>query len=428
MGLVVPTGVAALADPVYPSQDQVDQARQAAGSAAQQVAALDAAFAAASARLESAQEKAAAAAEEYNGAKLLLARKVAEATTAARQAAAAASTAEDAARKVRQYAAAVYQQNGSLGDLGAFMSSDGPQELVDRLSAMETVGEARNRTLKQASSTSQVAVSLQARAAQARGQQQAAADRAEKSRRAAEQQQAAAAAMATQVKQAQQSMVVQLAHLQKTSVKLEQDRQVGLRAEAERRARAAAAVRARAAAAEAARRSAADRERARQDRARADRDNRPSSPKPANEPSSPKPPTPPSTPTVPVPPPPPPPPSGGVSAVLAYARAQLGKPYLWGGSGPNSFDCSGLTLMAWRRAGVYLSHYTGAQWAETARVPISDLRPGDLVFYGTSGPTSHHMGLYVGGGQMIEAPHSGAVVRYASIYRSDLLPYGGRPS
>ena len=84
-------------------------------------------------------------------------------------------------------------------------------------------------------------------------------------------------------------------------------------------------------------------------------------------------------------------------------------------------------MMAWRQAGVYLSHYTGAQWAETSRVAISDLRPGDLVFYGSDGPSSHHMGLYVGNGQMIEAPHTGAVVRYASIYRSDLLPYGGRP-
>ncbi|WP_157044181.1 C40 family peptidase [Nostocoides australiense] len=112
---------------------------------------------------------------------------------------------------------------------------------------------------------------------------------------------------------------------------------------------------------------------------------------------------------------------------MAYAQAQLGKPYLWGGSGPDAFDCSGLTMMAWRQAGVYLSHYTGAQYAETARVPIDQLQPGDLVFFGSSGESSHHMGLYVGGGQMIEAPYTGAVIRYASIYRSDLVPYGGRP-
>jgi len=85
--------------------------------------------------------------------------------------------------------------------------------------------------------------------------------------------------------------------------------------------------------------------------------------------------------------------------------------------------------MAWAQAGVYLSHYTGYQWDETRRVPLSDLEPGDLVFYGDSGPTSHHVGLYVGNDMMINAPHTGAFVEYANIYSfgSDLLPYGGRP-
>ncbi|WP_344222977.1 C40 family peptidase, partial [Lapillicoccus jejuensis] len=135
------------------------------------------------------------------------------------------------------------------------------------------------------------------------------------------------------------------------------------------------------------------------------------------------------TPTpAPTPPPPPPPSSGGVSAVLAYARAQLGKPYVWGASGPGSFDCSGLTMMAWAQAGVSLTHYTGAQYAETARVPIGQLQPGDLVFYGTSGLDSHHVGLYIGGGMMIHAPNPSTVVKIASIYSmSDLVPYGGRP-
>ena len=65
--------------------------------------------------------------------------------------------------------------------------------------------------------------------------------------------------------------------------------------------------------------------------------------------------------------------------------------------------------------------------AETRRVAIADLMPGDLVFFGSTGETSHHVGLYVGNGQMIEAPYTGAVVRYAPIARSGLLPYGGRP-
>jgi cell wall-associated NlpC family hydrolase len=114
--------------------------------------------------------------------------------------------------------------------------------------------------------------------------------------------------------------------------------------------------------------------------------------------------------------------------VIAFARAQLGEPYVWGAAGPSSWDCSGLTMMAWAQAGVTLSHYTGAQWAETRRVPLSDLQPGDLVFYGATGPTSYHMGMYIGNGQMIAAPRTGDVVKISSIYSMpDILPYGGRP-
>lgn len=120
-----------------------------------------------------------------------------------------------------------------------------------------------------------------------------------------------------------------------------------------------------------------------------------------------------------------PPPSSGAGAAVAYARAQLGKPYQWGAAGPNSFDCSGLTMMAWQAGGVSLPHYTAAQYANTAHVAIADLQPGDLVFFGSD---LHHVGLYVGGGQMIDAPRTGENVKIQSIYWPDLQPYGGRPS
>ncbi|MDQ1395559.1 MAG: peptidoglycan DL-endopeptidase CwlO [Acidimicrobiaceae bacterium] len=113
------------------------------------------------------------------------------------------------------------------------------------------------------------------------------------------------------------------------------------------------------------------------------------------------------------------PPSGhGAGDAIAEAQRQIGKPYQWGAAGPDSFDCSGLTMWAWRAGGVSLPHYTRAQYDATTHVSLSDLQPGDLVFFGSD---FHHEGLYVGGGQMIEAPHSGANVRYASIYRSDLI-------
>jgi cell wall-associated NlpC family hydrolase len=119
-----------------------------------------------------------------------------------------------------------------------------------------------------------------------------------------------------------------------------------------------------------------------------------------------------------------PPPSSGAAAAVAYAQAQLGKPYQWGGSGPGAFDCSGLTMRAWGAAGVSLPHFAQAQYANTAHVAIADLRPGDLVFFGSD---LHHVGIYVGNGQMIDAPQTGEFVRYDTIFWPDLQPLGGRP-
>jgi cell wall-associated NlpC family hydrolase len=85
-------------------------------------------------------------------------------------------------------------------------------------------------------------------------------------------------------------------------------------------------------------------------------------------------------------------------------------------------------MVAWAQGGVRLTHGAIAQYAQTARVAIADLKPGDLVFYGRSPSTIHHVGLYIGNGQMIHAPRTGDVVRIASIYyMSDLMPSGGRP-
>ena len=114
-------------------------------------------------------------------------------------------------------------------------------------------------------------------------------------------------------------------------------------------------------------------------------------------------------------------PAAGADAAIAEARRQLGKPYQWGGSGPDSFDCSGLTSWAWRAGGKALSHSSRAQWSETSRVDIGDLQPGDLVFYGSP---IHHVGLYIGDGQMIEAPETGKTVRIATIYRSGYVGAG----
>ena len=112
--------------------------------------------------------------------------------------------------------------------------------------------------------------------------------------------------------------------------------------------------------------------------------------------------------------------------VVGIARSKVGAAYVWGASGPGAFDCSGLTLGAWTSAGGRLPRTAQWQYTATARVAIADLQPGDLVFFGPNDRAIHHVGLYVGNGTMIEAPHTGAVIRYSSIYRRSLLPTGCR--
>jgi cell wall-associated NlpC family hydrolase len=98
---------------------------------------------------------------------------------------------------------------------------------------------------------------------------------------------------------------------------------------------------------------------------------------------------------------------------IEAAYSVLGTPYQWGGASPETgFDCSGLTMWAWAHAGVSLPHSSAAQYAALPHVPREALQPGDLVFFYSP---IHHVGLYIGGGRMIDAPHSGAVVAVRAV-------------
>ncbi len=109
-------------------------------------------------------------------------------------------------------------------------------------------------------------------------------------------------------------------------------------------------------------------------------------------------------------------PGGGASAAgrraVEFALAQRGKPYLWGGTGPDAFDCSGLTSQAWRAAGVPIPRTSQQQWAGLRHVALRDLRPGDLVIYHED---AGHVALYLGGGAVVHAPHTGTVVKLAPV-------------
>ncbi|WP_433551261.1 NlpC/P60 family protein [Micromonospora zamorensis] len=112
--------------------------------------------------------------------------------------------------------------------------------------------------------------------------------------------------------------------------------------------------------------------------------------------------------------------AGDAGAAVRYAFGALGKPYVWAGDGPNGYDCSGLTSAAWRAAGKSLPHNTRMQWSAVAHIGKGDLRPGDLVFYSGLG----HVALYVGDGQVIDAPSAGRNVLKRGMNMMPIQGYG----
>lgn len=114
-------------------------------------------------------------------------------------------------------------------------------------------------------------------------------------------------------------------------------------------------------------------------------------------------------------------PPGAAATVVKFTHAQLGKPYQWAGSGPQGYDCSGLTSAAWAAAGVRLPHNAAAQWSVVRRISRAERRPGDLVFYY---PDIHHVAVYVGEGKIIHAPRTGKPVRVDDVDYQPIHGYG----
>jgi cell wall-associated NlpC family hydrolase len=108
------------------------------------------------------------------------------------------------------------------------------------------------------------------------------------------------------------------------------------------------------------------------------------------------------------------PPSEAARKAIAYATAQLGKPYVWGATGPDAYDCSGLTQGAFSASGRQLPRVASAQYAATQRVGSGQAAAGDLVFWG--GANAHHVGIYLGNGQVVHAPRTGDVVKVSPIW------------
>ncbi|OON81186.1 C40 family peptidase [Streptomyces tsukubensis] len=112
------------------------------------------------------------------------------------------------------------------------------------------------------------------------------------------------------------------------------------------------------------------------------------------------------------------PPSARGARALEYAVAQIGKPYVWGAQGPDTYDCSGLTSQAWGRAGRRIPRTSQEQWATLPHVPLTELRPGDLVVYF---PEATHVAVYLGDGQVVQAPRPGAKVKVSPVAANPVL-------
>ena len=118
-----------------------------------------------------------------------------------------------------------------------------------------------------------------------------------------------------------------------------------------------------------------------------------------------------------------PPTSPRAMVAVNFALAQVGKPYVYATSGPNTYDCSGLTAASWEHAGVSMPHYSGAQYQMFPHVPLSAIQPGDLLFRGPGG--SQHVEIYIGNGMVVTAPHTGDFVKVAPM--GNVLPMAARP-
>ncbi|GAB3816996.1 C40 family peptidase [Kribbella italica] len=428
-GAMALTTVPAQADPpVIPSQSQVDAAKKAAADKAAQVTAIEQQLAGANARLEQLGRETGIAAEKYNGAVYRLTKAKAEAAAAATRAKKAAQTLADQRRQIGRFAAASYQGGGDLAQLGPLLSADGPQQLLDSAGAARSVSQAMQGSYLRFTATQVVSNAFKVQADTAVTKVQAATDDAAKAKKAAEAAEANQASAVASIGAQRKQQIAQLATLRSTSYQVADQRQRGLEELARQRAAALAAKKAEELRKRIAAKEAAERAEAAAEQARKDREEREEAQKHGTKPPKKKP-----KPKIERPG------NGGggntpsrkgAAAAVAFALSQLGEPYVWAAAGPDSWDCSGLTMKAWKKAGVQLPHYSVAQYEQVRHISEDELRPGDLIFWGenASDPgTIFHVAMYLGGGRMVHAPRPGRPVTIDSVYYWEDPDFFGRP-
>lgn len=434
--LVVAPATAGSADPTNPSQQDVQAAQQAVASAQMSVADMEVRLAQMSAQRDAAVVAAERAGQVYAQAQETQQAATDAATQAAAQSAAASAQAESARRMLVAIARESARSGGSLGVVEAVLSSDGIQQVVDRTNALSQVGTKADAAVQRFRAAQLVATTLSKRSAAAVKAQATATTAAKDALAAAQKTQAANDASVAAAATERDTLIAKLAVAQNTSAAIEQARQQQL--DAQRQARADAAAQAqRLAAARTVLVSTAPSTTT--DHATAPAQAAP--PPVVVVPVSNVPP-----PAASVPPaaavPAPPTSAYGVgtgssngsaaqgAAAVAWALARQGVPYVWGGTGPNGFDCSGLTMRAWQAAGVSLNRTAADQYVQIRKVSYNALRPGDLIFYSSdiNDPSQiYHVAMWIGGNQIVEAPSAGQTVHVASMRWTSSMPFAGRP-
>lgn len=397
-----------------PSDEEIARAREAENAAKMSVAQIEVELASVKSEAEVALQKAMSAAEELNGARYSLE----QATQTARQAQADADKAkadyEAGKREIASIAQTAYRDGGSsLDSIAPYLSADGLRTVETKQATLNSFSASANVKMQKVAALEQVANVMNDAAIQAQAKQAEATAQVE-TRSAAAQSAANNASNAQAMTAARRdALVAELARKQNTTVELINQREAEL--EAQRQAAAAEAAR-QAAAAEAARQQAAA-EAAR--RAREQQNSYTPAPAPAASYDDDD-----DTPSW----------GGGggggnsdaAAGAIAWAKSKLGAQYVWAGEGPG-YDCSGLVTMAYRSQGIYLTHWSQAQYSEGTRVPVSQAQPGDLIFWNWDGGNIDHVAIYLGNNQIIEAPTFGVPVRITSIYGwSAVLPYAVR--
>ncbi len=291
-------------------------------------------------------------------------------------------------RTIGKLATNAYIMGGGLTDIEPLLSSNGPQDLVDRLSTLSTIGAHNSTALDRYKAAQVVAAAAQREADAAKVAQQVATNEVASAKKAADDAKAAQQAEVDKLQKVQDELMRELASAKKVRITLEQQRQLALLEEAQ--ANKATQI--------------PGQKKIWPDRGFKGRSSFISTP-------------------------------AQRAAAVAYAKKQVlaGKPYVWGAQGPNSFDCSGLVYAAYKSAGLgwpYWGRLNAALYSvATMHVPLSALQPGDLLFYSYDGTVGsiHHMSIYAGDNMVWEARSTRTGLRYSNMYSVDgLMPFGGR--